>query len=276
MTGDWHPMTAGFAVYQLAYGYGSKRSTPAASPARSSTAARRASATRARLWLGRIMNTYLPELGLGVGLAANSGLYLGVGVAGMNCSLSFDQLSLASQAAMLRCSTPSLRTRGSSTARPACPQIPTTRFPASYCVDAPSFGDVPGIGDDTTCAAFVKYMVPRTHLTTEGVCSRWLSMVTLSQLAGQVPGYKPPAGYDANTTTAVELCKATCMAVGSGPCWLDGPSTPWCAAAGPVAPQSRPRATRKAGAAASDARPCGADQMLRQSAALAAGLSLAN
>eukprot|EP00665_Eupelagonemidae_sp_cell47_P008086 gene8087-7700_t len=63
------------------------------------------------------------------------------------------------------------------------------------------------------------------------VCDGSWSSMTLAYLRDEVyvppqwQSYDPPEGVDAATTYVVDLCRATCQAVGAGPC-KDTPTPP--------------------------------------------------
>merc|ERR1712226_573959 len=97
------------------------------------------------------------------------------------------------------------------------------------CQDAPSFGRLDSV--PKTCAQAIETYAQAVKITPEAVCSV-LSHATLTQIEGGFAQvhmkYMPPSGYDANTTTGMGLCKATCGALAQGPCWLRGAVDPWC------------------------------------------------
>ena len=146
---------------------------------------------------------------------------------GMNCSLNYasqpkisdyfvnDVLATLSAAAGLepRCSAPSYE-----------PPDPAD------CVDAPYFGEIDGAWD--SCAQILAFAAASSHQPEGTLCDQWLGISTLSALEAQFAkggtSYEPPPGYNPNTTLAVDLCKATCGALGAGPCWLQGKTTAWC------------------------------------------------
>lgn len=178
---------------------------------------------------GGIANAYFPDLKLGVSIAIASCMLTGSTVSGMNCSLNYasqpkigeylvnDVLALLSTAAGLepKCSVPSYD-----------PPDPAD------CKDAPYFGKIGGSPFPTSCSTMLASASRTSHQPEGTLCDQWLGTQTLSMLEASFAkggtSYKPPPGYDPNTTLAIDLCKATCGALGAGPCWLEGKMTAWC------------------------------------------------
>ena len=106
-----------------------------------------------------------------------------------------------------------------------CPSSSYDPPPASSCVDAPTFGTLNGA--QVPCASLVASASASSHLTPEQLCDEWLGRTTLdgivAQERAQAITYVPPAGVDPAKTLGWELCRGTCLAAGTRPCWLRAP-----------------------------------------------------
>lgn len=115
---------------------------------------------------------------------------------------------------------------------PSCPIENYDILPAASCQDAPSFGRIDL--KQLTCAAFLDATLKSVgkNVSAGQICDGILNVNTLTQLKSLFwkshAWYMPPSGYDPDKTLGVELCKGTCGAAGSGPCWLSGAIQPWC------------------------------------------------
>ena len=176
---------------------------------------------------GSDMNGYFPQLRLGVSMAMNSAVRYGNGLAGMNCKYSWDKQRSAFGYAQLEMMNAVFEFGG---LEPTCPPQSYSPPPAAQCVDAPSMGTMPSWGGrkNLTCSALLEMLEKSSHQSAGTYCDEWLARVTLAELEQQMHGYEAPPGVDVNTTLAVDMCRATCMAAGAGPCWQLGPQVPWC------------------------------------------------
>jgi len=223
-----HPMTDSFGAWQLAYGLGLEA-----------------------LWngdggdytkycgyhglghggldygSGSPSNGYFPELGVAIFLGSTAGISEGLAVAGMACNRSYDQLTKAYSLAW----NDVLNAVSQFAGHPAtCPTSSYSPPAASDCRDAASFGTLSG--HDVSCSEIMKDFTSSHKVSKPQLC-QWFGSTTLTGVKSQInkdgkTDYEPPHGVDPDTTIADTLCKATCLAVGMGPCWLRGPSTPWC------------------------------------------------
>lgn len=249
-----HPFTDGnFGAYAMAYGLGMEASFDA-SGARPNKICGFDYYGHGGLdyGSGAEVNGFLTGLNLGFSLAMNSAVQFGDGVAGMACDRDWGSLRQAYNYAL----TDVLNALAEYAGVASYPCGNTTGAydppPAASCVDAESFGTMNGHPVNCKTLTWEITASPTAHLDTEKVCSYVWERHTLADLEGlfaqgdHPAKYEPPPGYNPNTTVAIELCKATCMAAGIGPCWLRGPVTPWCGSAAPDqtivsdAPYARP------------------------------------
>jgi len=221
-----HPMTDGFAAWGMAYGlgleaeWGNKGGKP------------QEYCTYQGLGHGGLdygsganMNGYFPQMKLGLSLGMTSGVRYGSGVAGMACDRSWDSLGRAYEMAMNEVLNTVAEYAG---LKPTCSKINYNKLPVDECKDAPSFGSLGG--HPLTCAEAMPLFTKDGQHTAGQLCG-WFETVTVSSFAEQIgskANYTPPKGVNPETTLVSDLCRGTCMAAGAGPCWLSGPTTPWC------------------------------------------------
>ena len=175
-------------------------------------------------------------MGLGISFAMTSAYGEGSGLAGMNCSLPFGAQPRAQDFAIndLMNAVASYAGLGA-----PCPSSSYDPPPASSCVDAPTFGTFNGA--QVPCASLVASASARR--TSAGqLCDEWPTYhARRHRRAGEAQGitYVPPAGVDPAKTLGWELCRGTCLAAGTGPCWLRANGSDWCDAPPPPPPPPR-------------------------------------
>ena len=238
-----HPLTDGFAAYGLAYGLGLEamwatlpNGTVAAIPnVVCGTLGWALGHAGLDYGSGSTLANYFTDMGLGISFAMTSAYGEGSGLAGMNCSLPFGAQPRAQDFAIndLMNAVASYAGLGA-----PCPASSYDPPPASSCVDAPSFGTFNGA--QVPCASLVASASASSHLTPEQLCDEWLGRTTLDGIVAQERAqgitYVPPAGVDPAKTLGWELCRGTCLAAGTGPCWLRANGTDWCDAPPPPPP----------------------------------------
>jgi hypothetical protein len=232
---SFHPLTDGFGMGSMSYGLGTIGSVVDGKPAPQKLCGMDLYGHEGVDYgSAGVINGYMPDLKLGVSFAMNTaGLFL-PSACGMNCSLRYDILPRAPTIALYDLLNTVMEEISGT--KPSCPDIGQTytKLPAASCQDAPSLGRL-NLVKKITCDNFPAL----TNSSTSQSCASFLSYVTLTALKGIYAKahvwYLPPAGYDPDTTLLVDLCRGTCGAVGSGPCWLNGASQEWCA---PMAEQS--------------------------------------
>ena len=226
-----HPLTDGFAAWQLAYGLGLEAMwvDGTAMPYQTCSAGPTFGHGGLDYGSGMPIGAWAPELKLGVSMAITASLSYGSTNTGMNCSRPWDTLPSVNQLAMGEALNAVAVYAGRT---PSCPSKSYTPQPPASCVDASSFGKIDGFPQ--TCATFLPKMARASYNSISSICDEWLSTKTLSQLKGDFAHgkpptlYTPPPGFDPNTTLGVELCKGTCMEASAGPCWLNKPTKSWC------------------------------------------------
>ena len=193
---------------------------------------------------GSTLANYFTDMGLGISFAMTSAYGEGSGLAGMNCSLPFGAQPRAQDFAIndLMNAVASYAGLGA-----PCPSSSYDPPPASSCVDAPTFGTFNGA--QVPCASLVASASASSHLTPEQLCDEWLGRTTLDGIVEQERAqgitYVPPAGVDPAKTLGWELCRGTCLAAGTGPCWLRANGTDWCDAPPPPPPPLGAAARRR-------------------------------
>ena len=238
-----HPLTDGFAAYGLAYGLGLEamwttlpNGTVTAIPnVVCGTLGWALGHAGLDYGSGSTLANYFTDMGLGISFAMTSAYGEGSGLAGMNCSLPFGAQPRAQDFAIndLMNAVASYAGLGA-----PCPSSSYDPPPASSCVDAPTFGTFNGA--QVPCASLVASASASSHLTPEQLCDEWLGRTTLDGIVAQERAqgitYVPPAGVDPAKTLGWELCRGTCLAAGTGPCWLRANGTDWCDAPPPPPP----------------------------------------
>ena len=238
-----HPLTDGFAAYGLAYGLGLEamwttlpNGTVTAVPdVVCGTLGWALGHAGLDYGSGSTLANYVTGMGLGISFAMTSAYGEGSGLAGMNCSLPFGAQPRAQDFAIndLMNAVASYAGLGA-----PCPASSYDPPPASSCVDAPTFGTFNGA--QLPCASLVASASASSHLTPEQLCDEWLGRTTLDGIVEQERAqgitYVPPAGVDPAKTLGWELCRGTCLAAGTGPCWLRANGTDWCDAPPPPPP----------------------------------------
>jgi len=222
---DFHPLTDGFAAYQLAYGLGLEGLWSGKGiPFQVCSGGTGFGHAGLDYGSGSNLNFYVPAFGMSVSLAFTSGFQLGGAVGGMNCTRPWNSLPAASSYVRNALLNAVADYAGLSR---ACTELNFTVPSASECLDAPSFGRINGVL--ITCAAFVDALEPQSP---RGSTCSWFSQRTLTQIGADLAAsgvrYAPPPDADPDTTLGVELCKDTCGAIGQGPCWLRQTAEPWC------------------------------------------------
>jgi len=220
----YHPLTDGFSAYQLAYGLGTEGllkadGSGAGIPYCGATGYGHEGLDYGS---GGMINSYIPDVKLGLSLAMTSAADAGSKLCGMNCTRSFAQLSTASDSIVGELLQAVFAYAGVADAA-RCNTMPID--PPATCDDAPYFGTISG--HQLSCNDFLAMCASSSKYPYSTYCN-WISGQSLTAIGTQVPGYAPPPGYDANTTTGGMLCKATCETYGAGPCWMKGNTTGWC------------------------------------------------
>jgi hypothetical protein len=229
-----HELTDAFAAGYLAYGLGLEAQWNGGKPSALMVCGYEAYGHGGEDYgSGAPLAFYVPSLKLGVTFAMTAAGTQG-GPYGMNCSMSWNTLSRAPSMAMEELFNAVTAAAGLT---PGCAaadysyEVPD----ASTCVDAPSFGKLNGT--PVPCAWLAQKLAAGYGVGLGVVCNAFLAVHNLAYVRDSwAPSvnatYEPPAGYDAEKTPAIELCKGVCMSASTGPCWLRGPSQPWCATTG--------------------------------------------
>ena len=254
----FHPLTDGFGAFGLAYGLGLEgrwerlpNGSAAATPSVvCGTLGRALGHSGFDYGSGSELAHYFTDLQLGVSFAMTSAVGEGSGLAGMNCSLPFGAQERAAGFAIADLLNAVATFAGLGA---PCPTESYDPPPAPSCVDAPSFGTFNGA--PLSCAALLAAAAASSHLSPEQLCDGWLGRTTLGGVVAQEAAkgvtYSPPPGAQP-TTVAWELCRGSCLAAGTGPCWLRAKGGGWCGAPPSPPPGDRrehPRVVRAAIAA---------------------------
>lgn len=177
---------------------------------------------------GSEVNGYFPELKMGVSIAMTAAYDSGSGLCGKNCSLSYKHQRKASDIVTSEAFAVIAAAAGKTTSK--CGATSYDLPPAQECVDAPSFGRLNGTS--YTCTQHLAAFSKEWQQPIDYLCDSWLSEHSLASLERYYKSayhvtYTPPPGY-ALSTRAIDICRGTCMAADSGPCWLRAKQQPWC------------------------------------------------
>jgi len=225
-----HPLTDGFAAYQLAYGLGLEALWNAghATPMQLCTGGNALGHGGLDYGSGATVNFFVEGLQMGVSMMMASAGPFGSSLAGMNCSRPW--ASLMSIDSLARDSLLKALAEYAGMPSAHCSATNFTTPSASECADAPSFGKLDF--HTASCNDLIKIAQSTPPISAGAICEGWLAVHTLTQiqadLAASHIAYTPPKGVDADTTFGIELCLGTCGDAGAGPCWLRAPVEPWC------------------------------------------------